>query len=190
MRQGWWLPSPWTQHVLRDLPWGCSLRRLWLAQRPESHAKCVFGKQYLPFPVSSPSYSDLSCSMSSSCSFFNVLFLQVNLFFLLNTSYSSLPPARSTDLSSGISPFLSLLLGWPFLRSTLIVSYFPQHLLGQLGLEGAGTCPGVKPVLCLPPPKPLPLLWGAAQLGCTAQAVLHQENKEQSLQRPVLPVAD
>lgn len=129
-------------------------------------------------------------SVSSSCSFPNVLFLQLNLFFLLNT-HSSLSPAPSTDLSSGISPFLSLLLGWPFLRSTLIVSCFPQHLLGQLDLEGAVTCPGVKPALWVPPPKPLPLLGGAGTiLGSTAQAVLHQENKEQSLQWPVLPVAD
>lgn len=130
-------------------------------------------------------------SVSSSRSFPDVLFFQESLFFLLNTPYSSLSSAPSTDLSSGISPFLSLLLGWPFLCSALVVSCFPQHLLGQLGSEGAGTHLGVKPALCLPPPKPLPLSGGAGTvLGSTAQRVLPQENKEQSLQRPVLPVAD
>lgn len=177
--------------MLRRLPWGCSLRRLWLAQRPESQAKCVFGKQYVLslFPCFLSLL--LRCVLLSSCSFPSVFLPQGNLFSLLNTPYSSLSPAQSTDLSSGISPFLSLLLGWSFLCSMLIVSCFPQRLLGQLGSEGAGTCPEVKPALLLPPPKPLPLSGGAGTvLGSTAQTVFPQENKEQSLQRLVLPVAD
>lgn len=180
--------------MLRSLPWGCSLRRLWLAQRPESQAKCVFGKQYVLSLFPCFLFLLLRCVLLlvySSCSFSNVFLSQGYLFSLLNTPYSSLSPAPSTNLSSGISPFLSLLLGWPFLCSTLIVSCLPQHLLGQLGSEGAGTCPEVKPALLLPPPKPLPLSGGAGTvLGSTAQTVLPQENKEQSLQLLVLPVAD
>lgn len=84
-----------------------------------------------PYFLSLP-FRCILLSVSSSWSFPDVFCFQENLFFFLNTPYSCLSPAPSTDLFSGISPFLSLLLGWPFLCSTLVVSCFPQHLLGQL----------------------------------------------------------
>lgn len=101
------------------------------------------------------------------------------------------PQLQALICPLGFPHFYPFCWDGPFSAVLWLFPVSPQHLLGQLGSEGAGTRLGVKPALCLPPPKPLPLSGGAGTvLGSTAQRVLPQENKEQSLQRPVLPVAD
>lgn len=119
--QPWALGASWGV-VTEALPWGCSLRSLWLAQRLSPvlqvslrNSNSLYQCNLYPLSLL---FRPVLLSVSSSRSFPDALFLQLSPFLLLKTPYSSHSPSPSIDLSSGVSPFFPL-LGWPFLCSVL-----------------------------------------------------------------------